>query len=86
VHAPDRASATSSHRPQFGQHPTHAHHGSTFPQAKRDALAPDPGKINVGSVAVGSTQNFGAELLKSMANINFQISTTSWLATSSNVF
>lgn len=35
----------------------------------------NPGKINIGSVAVGSTQNFGAELLKSMANIDFQIIT-----------
>lgn len=35
----------------------------------------NPGKINIGSVAVGSTQNFGAELLKSMANIEFQIIT-----------
>jgi tripartite-type tricarboxylate transporter receptor subunit TctC len=35
----------------------------------------NPGKINVGSVAVGSTQHFGAELLKSMANIDFQVIT-----------
>lgn len=34
-----------------------------------------PGRINVGSVAVGSTQNFAAELLKSMAEIDFQVIT-----------
>lgn len=33
----------------------------------------NPGKFNVGTVAVGSTQNFSAELLKSMATIRFQI-------------
>jgi tripartite-type tricarboxylate transporter receptor subunit TctC len=33
----------------------------------------NPGKLNVGTVSVGSTQNFGAELLKSMAKIDFQI-------------
>ncbi|MCK9914290.1 hypothetical protein MXD81_34565 [Microbacteriaceae bacterium K1510] len=33
----------------------------------------NPGKFNVGTVAVGSTQNFSAELLKSMATITFQI-------------
>ena len=32
-----------------------------------------PGKLNVGTIAVGSTQNFGAELLKSQAGINVQI-------------
>jgi tripartite-type tricarboxylate transporter receptor subunit TctC len=35
----------------------------------------NPGKINVGTVAVGSTQNFAAELLKSMAGIDFQVIT-----------
>lgn len=38
-------------------------------------LHANPGKFNVGTVAVGSTQNFGAELLKSMAKVNFQIIT-----------
>ena len=33
----------------------------------------NPGKLNVGTVSVGSTQNFGAELLKSMAKVDFQI-------------
>ena len=32
-----------------------------------------PGKLNVGTIAVGSTQNFGAELLKSQAGIDVQI-------------
>ncbi|MBI1205351.1 MAG: tripartite tricarboxylate transporter substrate binding protein [Rhodopseudomonas sp.] len=32
-----------------------------------------PGKMNVGTIAVGSTQNLGAELLKSSADINVQI-------------
>jgi tripartite-type tricarboxylate transporter receptor subunit TctC len=32
-----------------------------------------PGKLNVGTVNVGSTQNLGAELFKSMAHLNFQI-------------
>jgi tripartite-type tricarboxylate transporter receptor subunit TctC len=29
-----------------------------------------PGKFNVGTIAIGSAQNFGTELFKSMANIN----------------
>jgi tripartite-type tricarboxylate transporter receptor subunit TctC len=33
----------------------------------------NPGKLNVGTVSVGSTQNFSAELLKSMATVNFEI-------------
>lgn len=33
----------------------------------------NPGKLNVGTVSIGSTQNFSAELLKSMANLDFQI-------------
>jgi tripartite-type tricarboxylate transporter receptor subunit TctC len=37
------------------------------------AAKANPGKLNVGTVAVGSTQNFGAELLKSMANVDLQI-------------
>jgi putative tricarboxylic transport membrane protein len=32
-----------------------------------------PGALNVGTIAVGSTQNLGAELFKSTANLNFQI-------------
>ena len=32
-----------------------------------------PGKLNLGTIAVGSTQNFGAELLKSQAGIDVQI-------------
>ena len=32
-----------------------------------------PGKLNVGTIAVGSTQHFGAELLKSQAGIDIQI-------------
>jgi tripartite-type tricarboxylate transporter receptor subunit TctC len=32
-----------------------------------------PGKLNIGTIAVGGTQNLGAELLKSMADINVQI-------------
>jgi tripartite-type tricarboxylate transporter receptor subunit TctC len=32
-----------------------------------------PGKLNVGTIAVGSTQNLGAELLKTAADINVQI-------------
>ena len=37
-----------------------------------DAKA-NPGKLNLGSVVVGSTQNLGAELLKSMSGANFVI-------------
>ncbi|MES2031967.1 MAG: tripartite tricarboxylate transporter substrate-binding protein [Pseudomonadota bacterium] len=33
----------------------------------------NPGKLNVGTISVGSTQNLSAELLKSTAGINFQI-------------
>jgi tripartite-type tricarboxylate transporter receptor subunit TctC len=32
-----------------------------------------PGALNVGTIAVGSTQNLGAELFKATANLNFQI-------------
>jgi tripartite-type tricarboxylate transporter receptor subunit TctC len=32
-----------------------------------------PGKLNVGTIAVGSTQNLGAELFKSAAELKFQI-------------
>ena len=33
----------------------------------------NPGKLNIGTIAVGSTQNLGAELFKSMANLNVVI-------------
>jgi tripartite-type tricarboxylate transporter receptor subunit TctC len=32
-----------------------------------------PGKLNIGTIAVGGTQNLGAELFKSMAGVNVQI-------------
>ena len=32
-----------------------------------------PGKLNIGTIAVGSTQNLGAELFKSMADVNVVI-------------
>jgi tripartite-type tricarboxylate transporter receptor subunit TctC len=37
------------------------------------AAKANPGKLNIGSIAVGSTQNLGAELFKSVAGINVQI-------------
>ena len=40
-----------------------------FIKAVRDA----PGKLNVGTINVGGTQNLAAELFKSSANLNFQI-------------
>ncbi len=33
----------------------------------------EPGKLNVGTIAVGSTQNLGAELFKAQAGVQFQI-------------
>jgi tripartite-type tricarboxylate transporter receptor subunit TctC len=33
----------------------------------------NPGKLNVGTISVGSTQNLSAQLLKSTADVNFQI-------------
>jgi tripartite-type tricarboxylate transporter receptor subunit TctC len=42
---------------------------SDFIKAAREK----PGALNVGTIAVGSTQNLGAELFKSTANLNFQI-------------
>ncbi len=39
-----------------------------------DAKA-NPGKLNIGSIVVGSTQDLGAELFKSSANLNVQIVT-----------
>lgn len=37
------------------------------------AAKEQPGKLDVGTINVGGTQNLGAELFKSMANINVQI-------------
>lgn len=37
------------------------------------AAKAEPGKLNVGTIAVGSTQNLGAELFKSTAEANVQI-------------
>ncbi|CAN5150551.1 tripartite tricarboxylate transporter substrate-binding protein [soil metagenome] len=33
----------------------------------------NPGKLNVGTISVGSTQNLSAQLLKSVAGVDFQI-------------
>jgi tripartite-type tricarboxylate transporter receptor subunit TctC len=38
----------------------------------KDAKA-NPGKLNIGTIAVGGTQNLGGELFKSMADVNVQI-------------
>jgi len=37
------------------------------------AAKSSPGKLNVGTIAAGSTQNLGGELFKSMADLNVQI-------------
>jgi tripartite-type tricarboxylate transporter receptor subunit TctC len=37
------------------------------------AAKAQPGKLNIGTIAVGGTQNLGAELFKSMADVNVQI-------------
>jgi len=37
------------------------------------AARDNPGKLNIGTINVGSSQNLSAELLKSAANINFTI-------------
>jgi tripartite-type tricarboxylate transporter receptor subunit TctC len=37
------------------------------------AAREQPGKLNVGTINVGGTQNLAAELLKSLAGVNFQI-------------
>ena len=37
------------------------------------AAKAEPGKLNIGTIAVGGTQNLGAELLKSTADLNVQI-------------
>jgi tripartite-type tricarboxylate transporter receptor subunit TctC len=37
------------------------------------AARAEPGKLNIGTIAVGSTQHLGAELLKALAGVNIQI-------------
>jgi tripartite-type tricarboxylate transporter receptor subunit TctC len=37
------------------------------------AAKANPGKLNIGTIAVGGTQNLGAELFKSLANVNVVI-------------
>jgi len=37
------------------------------------AAKENPGKLNIGTIAVGGTQNLGGELFKSVANLNVQI-------------
>jgi putative tricarboxylic transport membrane protein len=37
------------------------------------AAKANPGKLNIGTIVVGSTQNLGAELFKSLAGVNVQI-------------
>jgi putative tricarboxylic transport membrane protein len=37
------------------------------------AAKAQPGKLNIGTISVGGTQNLGAELFKSMAGLNVQI-------------
>jgi tripartite-type tricarboxylate transporter receptor subunit TctC len=37
------------------------------------AAKANPGKLNIGTIAVGGTQNLGAELFKSLGNLNVQI-------------
>ena len=37
------------------------------------AAKANPGKLNIGTISVGGTQNLGAELFKSMANLNVVI-------------
>src|SRR5499427_6775269 len=37
------------------------------------AAKDNPGKMNIGTIAVGSTQNLGAELFKSLTVLNIQI-------------
>lgn len=37
------------------------------------AAKAQPGKLNIGTIAVGGTQNLGAELFKSMTDLNVQI-------------
>lgn len=45
-------------------------------QTMKDLIAfakANPGKLNVATIAVGSTQNLAAELLKTSAGLNFQV-------------
>ena len=37
------------------------------------AARAQPGKLNIGTIAVGSTQHLGAELLRSLAKLNIQL-------------
>ena len=37
------------------------------------AAKAEPGKLNIGTISVGGTQNLGAELFKSLADVNVQI-------------
>jgi tripartite-type tricarboxylate transporter receptor subunit TctC len=37
------------------------------------AAKANPGKLNIGTITAGGTQNLGAELLKSLAGLNLQI-------------
>jgi tripartite-type tricarboxylate transporter receptor subunit TctC len=37
------------------------------------AAKANPGKLNIGTIAVGGTQNLGGELFKSLGNLNLQI-------------
>jgi tripartite-type tricarboxylate transporter receptor subunit TctC len=37
------------------------------------AAKANPGKLNIGTIAVGGTQNLGGELFKSLGNLNVQI-------------
>ncbi|MEI9805894.1 MAG: tripartite tricarboxylate transporter substrate binding protein [Pseudolabrys sp.] len=37
------------------------------------AARANPGKLNIGTIAVGGTQNLGGELFKSLGNLNVQI-------------
>jgi tripartite-type tricarboxylate transporter receptor subunit TctC len=37
------------------------------------AAREQPGKLNMGTIAVGSTQHLGAELFRSLANLNIQL-------------
>jgi tripartite-type tricarboxylate transporter receptor subunit TctC len=39
------------------------------------AAKAEPGKLNVGTIAIGSTQHLGAVLFKSVANVDFQMVT-----------
>jgi putative tricarboxylic transport membrane protein len=51
-----------------------ASHYHTLGDFLKDAKA-NPGKLNVGTISVGSTQNLGAELLRSMSGADFALVT-----------